>query len=59
MKNTERKKRNKQNRKKRKQQEEQVIKYFECADALSENELIHIEACDAQGFADFLECGDK
>jgi len=58
-KNTERKKRNKQNRKRRKKHEDQVIKYFKYADTLSENELIHIESCDDQGFVDFLECGDK
>jgi len=58
-KNTERKKRNKQNHKRRKEQEEQVPKYSEYADVLTNDELVHIEAWDDQGFADFLECGDK
>jgi|13_taG_2_1085334.scaffolds.fasta_scaffold66316_3 hypothetical protein len=55
-KNTERKKRNKQNRKQRKNQSNERLKH---AGNTTKNDLIHIEAENAQGFADLLECGDK
>jgi len=55
-KNTERKKRNKQNRKRLKNQSNEHLKHV---GNTTKNHLIHIEAENAQGFSDLLECGDK
>ena len=59
-KNTEKVKRWRTNKRLRKQWEAQNPKPepVEYADVPTENEMLHMEAWDDQGFADFLDCGD-